>query len=1031
MQAAKQLSLGPKNAVKATSGPPNASNNSNDSKNSSNNNNNNNNNGKNSSRRAEYPKSVAQRVMDMVANGNNSNVGSESSNNNSPQTNQETKSILQSSTSSSSNSAENDQEVENITSRVANFDLAGSNENSLNNTNPAKKQQNNPLLSDPIGQENFHQHQTLTSTSKQSSSSSSSLLLCNSQILASPTQDNNNRPINPMPLQPNNSGLVSCESVFRQAISKDSRPQTTADTIRAQTLDNFMLNNGNILVANCDASISLDTKVPHPSSRSDFHGLHSNEEVSYYNDQAIGLSLEPRAGGSLDNSARPKFIAATMEQRLGACLPKSAASCQQLRQYKMTQHCRQSNSREYLNDVVEDNDESYSRYGNAMVEKRTQQEHFTEDLCVANNDQQLILKSDSLSVPTSPKAKSAPATPCNITPTAFHQHTSNLNSPLNPSPANTLPSDLKRKISATCRVLPSSIEVDHSGQSDNVKTHLDELIKRGETALDSKDFPAAIDLFSRCIDMAQNNQNIVYLEGYKLYGQRAEAHFNLGHYVEAIEDSMAARQLNPKWMRAYYLQGKSEFLIGRFNRSLAVFSFGLSKDLSNKLLFDALVESALESDLKQTFELKFKKLRSLNLDMKPFLVASVIGQELLSKGHSEHAAIILESALKMEPDNKKFRSSILSTLALAHCMRKHYEKAIPYMEEELEVEKELEDVSEQCRVWSNLGYAYYKVRELDKSLDAHREQLRLAMKTHLFTQASMALNALGHVHAARNDFSNALTSHTRCLDILKQLGDNDYSQYKELLAIGHINSMHGDFKSAEDKYNEAIQLLKGSRKISSEEYQVGCIMVEFNMACLALKKQSFTDAKNHYNEVRRLTQGLPDPKRTLYEMRAANGMGQTHRLFKRFDEAQGWFEKQLQLAETLGDQVGQSQALCNLGMTFQHSKDYNSARSYFKRNLKLVGDNPLLLAYAHSYMGNMYFQFNRYAEAQTHYETSLSLFKEFNHCLAEVKTIELNMAEAKTIELNMASVHERVGHGSDVNVVASNSTNQRKVMMAS
>ena len=847
---------------------------------------------------------------------------------------------------SSNNSIESDQEVRDITDRVAKLEAT-----TCNGTSNGKQ----------------HQHfngddQNNNSTTKLQPDSPTRILENTSPFI----KTNKNIATNTLnSVSATQSNATNGDSTLRQILAKNTKSDhvgggqvTNESSIRSSDKE---LNN-----------ISLDTKVPHPL-RAEFQSPEL-EEVSYYNDQ-VSSGTQMEDGKSIESvKARPKSLIEKESSRPNLAMP---TACKQ-------RHPSMPNSRDFLNKAEEDDYDT--RYDNAIVESMT------------NFKDSHAQHSGQFSTPNSPKAKSAPATPCNVTPIAFHQHTSHLNSILNPSPANTLPPDIRKNLSATCRVLPSSV----GAQDQPVKSqYLDNLIKRGETSLKSKDFHGAIRFFSQCIELATNNQNLEYLKkNFKVYSHRAEAHFYLNNYNEAIEDSMAARELNPKWTQAYYRQGRSQFLIGQYADSLAVFAFGLAQEPTNKRLFEALVDAALNSDFKSDFETKYNKLKTLDLDKKPFVVVSVLGQDVLAKGHSEHAAIILESALRMGADNKKFKGSVLSTIGYAYCTMRDYEKAVTYMLKELDVESELEDINAQCRVLSNLGYTYYKMRKFDKSLESHRKQLSLAMRTHLFQQASIALNAIGHVHAARNDFTSALTSHTRCLEILKQLGDNDYSQYRELLSIGHIQAMLGDYKAAQERYNEAIQLLESSCKIGQELYQVGLVMVNFNLAYLALKRQSFLEAKQYYALVIKLAQRIPNPKRALFEMRAFNGMGQTHRLFKKFDEARVWFEKQLQIAELLNDRAGQSQALSNLGMTYQHFKDYSVAWKYFEDNMRLVERDPLLKAYAHSYMGSMYFLMNRYNEAQAQYECSLNTFKDLDYCTAE----------RKTINLNMAAVNERMGH---------------------
>lgn len=385
-----------------------------------------------------------------------------------------------------------------------------------------------------------------------------------------------------------------------------------------------------------------------------------------------------------------------------------------------------------------------------------------------------------MSTPNSPKAKSAPATPCNVTPTAFHQNKFHINSMLHPSPANTLPPDLRHNISATCRALPETIAKSHAQLSST--SHLDELIERGNASLENKDFEGAIRFYTQCIDQTKDSRYLAYLQrNFKVFSQRAEAYFNIGHYNEAIEDSRAARKLNPKWVHAYYQQGKAQLMLGQHADSLVAFSFGLSNDVTNKLMFEGLVQAALEANLGPEFDFKSKyaKLHSFGLDNKPFTVLAVLGQEMLNQRHVDHAVVILESALKIGSEHRKFKGSVLSAVSRAYFLLMEYEKAIKYMQKEYEIEKDLEDVGGQCRVLSNLGHTYFKMRKYDDSLRSHRMQLNLAMKSHLFQQAAAALNALGHVHVARNDFSSALTSQTRCLEILKQLGDTESGKFEQ------------------------------------------------------------------------------------------------------------------------------------------------------------------------------------------------------------------------------------------------------------
>ena len=841
-----------------------------------------------------------------------------------------------------------------------------------------------------------------------------------------------------------NEELIRCQSVFKQVISKNMKPPKSSLGCASETATASRQQQQQPQAASLDGSkcvrvtrISLDTRVPHPSKQSGFHS-EEDEGVSYLNLGAHNLNNRA-ACSSLDNTTKPILIAAARQQRLGL-QSRATASSQQLRPapIQLQQHQFSPVSTHEYEGMAPEYDEYDTRYDNALVERRIRMkqleiesssrpangddnalESFYE-YSIDRDNQRQAQYGGSTSMPPSPKAKSAPATPCNMTPTAFHQHNpNNLGSPRGATIAGQVCFGINNK--DTCRALLASsnnnICVNNNSatgpsvsaqrlQTVNQIQDLDELASRGNRALESKDYLAAVNSYSRCIELATQNQNFAYLKESQVYGKRAEAHLELKNYNQSIDDSIAARELDPKWAQAYYLEGRAKLLIGEHLKSLPVFAYGLAQDPTNTKLFDALVEAALDSCYKQDFEPKLQKLRSLGLDRQPFVVVTMLGQEILAKGeHIEHAAVILELGLKLEAsDDKKIMSSALSTVALAFCALEDYDKAIAYMQKELKVESELEDVNGQCRVLSNLGFTCFKLRKFDKSLEAHRRQLNLAMKSNLYHQASMALNAIGHVHVARNDFPDALTSHTRCLDILRQLADNEFSQLKEILSIGHIYCMMNDLKMADERCREAGQFLDTNQcRLTPEQYLIGCIMHRFNAAHSALRRQNFREAELSYEEVINFACELSklSPKlAAVYQMRAYNGMGHTTRLCNRFSDSRGWFERQLKLAISERNPEGQSQALCNLGMIWQHFKDYNQAKRYFEKNLSLVDKNPLLRAYAQSYMGSIHFLLGHYKEAQTDYEGSLNLFKSLDYCLAE----------RKTIELNIASVHERVGH---------------------
>lgn len=79
----------------------------------------------------------------------------------------------------------------------------------------------------------------------------------------------------------------------------------------------------------------------------------------------------------------------------------------------------------------------------------------------------------------------------------------------------------------------------------------------------------------------------------------------------------------------------------------------------------------------------------MKLDKSPFVVVSVIGQELLTAGHHTASVVVLEAALKIGTCSLKLRGSVFSALSSAHWSLGNTEKSTGYMQQDLEVAKTL------------------------------------------------------------------------------------------------------------------------------------------------------------------------------------------------------------------------------------------------------------------------------------------------------------------------------------------------------
>lgn len=109
-------------------------------------------------------------------------------------------------------------------------------------------------------------------------------------------------------------------------------------------------------------------------------------------------------------------------------------------------------------------------------------------------------------------------------------------------------------------------------------------------------------------------------------------------------------------------------------------------------------------------------MQALQSDKNPFVITSVIGQEILVAGHYPAALVILDSSLRIGTRSLKLRGSVYSALSRAYWAIGEPDKAIYCMQQDLEVAKCFGDQIEECRAHGNLGAAHFRRKNFNEAL---------------------------------------------------------------------------------------------------------------------------------------------------------------------------------------------------------------------------------------------------------------------------------------------------------------------------
>ncbi|XP_034751934.1 tetratricopeptide repeat protein 28 isoform X2 [Etheostoma cragini] len=497
-----------------------------------------------------------------------------------------------------------------------------------------------------------------------------------------------------------------------------------------------------------------------------------------------------------------------------------------------------------------------------------------------------------------------------------------------------------------------------------------ERVRRSNQACQQGEYALAVRLYGEAL--TADPQNCI------LYSNRSAAYLRLGQYSTALDDAIKARVINPKWPKAYFRQGVALQYLGRHADALAAFASGLAQDPKSLQLLVGMVEAAMKSPLRDTLEPTYQQLQKMKLDKSPFVVVSVIGQELLTHGFHGASVVVLEAGLKIGTCSLKLRGSVFSALSSAYWSLGNAEKSVAYMQQDLEVTKTLGDQSGECRAHGNLGSALFSKGSYREALANHRNQLVLAMKLKDREAASDALSGLGHVYTAIGDYPNALASHKQCVLLARQT-QCQLSEARQLGNMGAVYTALGDFTNAVQCHEQHLDISKTLENVREEARAYS------NLGSAYHSQRDFDKAISYHTRVLELAQEMGD---RAIEMRAYAGLGHAARCMQDLDRARQHHQHQLEIAQELQDRAAQGRASSNLGIIHQMKGEYEAALKLHKAHLSFAQELSDYAAQGRAYgnMGNAYHALGIYDQAVRYHRQELQISLEVNDRPSQAST---------------------------------------------
>uniref|UniRef100_A0A671RG63 G-protein-signaling modulator 1-like n=1 Tax=Sinocyclocheilus anshuiensis TaxID=1608454 RepID=A0A671RG63_9TELE len=261
-----------------------------------------------------------------------------------------------------------------------------------------------------------------------------------------------------------------------------------------------------------------------------------------------------------------------------------------------------------------------------------------------------------------------------------------------------------------------------------------------------------------------------------------------------------------------------------------------------------------------------------------------------------------------------------------------------------------EDLKTLSAIYSQLGNAYFYLKEYGKALEYHRHDLTLARTIGDRIGEGKASGNLGNTLKVLGRYDEAAVCCQRHLDISQEQGDK-VGEARALYNMGNV--FHA----------------KGKQQLWGVSQDPGELPPDV--------RDTLQRATAFYEMNLSLVKELGD---RAAQGRAFGNLGNTHYLLGNFVEAIKFHRERLSIAKEFGDKAAERRAYSNLGNALIFLGQFNAATEYYRKTLQLSRQlkDQVMEAQACYSLGNTYTLLQEYERAIDYHLKHLLIAQELN-----------------------------------------------------
>ena len=250
--------------------------------------------------------------------------------------------------------------------------------------------------------------------------------------------------------------------------------------------------------------------------------------------------------------------------------------------------------------------------------------------------------------------------------------------------------------------------------------------------------------------------------------------------------------------------------------------------------------------------------------------------------------------------------SLTNLVGIDYRSLRHYQEAIEYHQQALEIAQEIGDRSQEAASLSNLGIDYHFLGEYQEAIKHHRQALEIAQEIGDRLQEATSLGELGTAYFSLGQYQRAIEHHQLSLEIARKISDRS----QEAAALSNLGITYRFL----GQYQQAIRLIQQSlaiiREIGDGSQEAAALG---NLGNVYFSLHQYKQALEYHEQSLAIAQEIDNCSQ---EAAALGNLGIAYYFLGEYQEAIKYYQRSLRMAQSMSDRSGEAIALNNLGLAF-------------------------------------------------------------------------------------------------------------------